>query len=780
MTMAHEGTEAGPPGAPGVRFGKYELLHRLAVGGMAEIFLARSASLGGVTRRCVIKRVLPELSCDRQFVSMFIDEARITIGLEHPHIVRLFDFGQVDGTYFMAIEYVDGVDLVDVLRLLRREGRLVDPRAAAYVTKCVAEALHHAHVQRDYRGVPLGVVHRDVSPHNVFLSWQGDVKVGDFGIAAAKNRLTQTLAGQVKGKFAYMSPEQATGGLVDARADIWAAGVVLHEMLVGSRLFASENPIVTIGRVCEQSVPLPSALRPEVPGALDDVVMRALERALERRYQSADDMARDLSLFLEGERYGQEQFGAYLRSLEWDEETTTQSGFAAAQPRDPLQPLPSALHRARAQHEDPELKQLVDELHREPDLWTLVAIGERHLALGNVSSALSAFRTAAAVFAHRGLLVQAVCAYHAARDRLPASEVREDLMTLVRLHTEGKRGLAAYLSRVDGDGFWKLLQAVDQQGLGADVDESLMKHPAPLLARLSPTDFARLASAVKVFKVPVGRAVVREGESGSSLFAVGRGRLVVHCLPGAADGAFLGLDDGHDVVDEDPLSARTWHDHDDAEEPRIYLSALADGDFFGEFSFLTGRPRSASVETITECVLLEIDPDAADRVLRGDPAFRGPLLEFYKERVGELMLAKNPVFALLSADERRDLLAKSQLLRLKDGAIVVEEGQVSDHLYFIKHGEVEVYRDERGIPVFINKLREGDFFGEMAALHGTPRTANVRAMGEVELFCIAKGELEAVFAREGRVKQLFEAAAEWRAAETLARVVESRRIFEGV
>lgn len=251
-------------------FGKYELLERIAVGGMAEIFLARSASLGGVTRTCVIKRILPEHSCDRQFVSMFIDEARITIGLDHENIVKLYDFGQVDGVYFMAMEHVDGIDLVDLLRHHRQAELEMDPLAAAYIGRSIARALHHAHVQKDYRGVPLGIVHRDISPHNIFLSWQGDVKVGDFGIAAARNKLTVTQAGTVKGKFAYMSPEQATGTAIDGRADVWAVGVVMHELLTGSRLFAADTPVATIARVLEAPIPTPREKNPRVPAALDE------------------------------------------------------------------------------------------------------------------------------------------------------------------------------------------------------------------------------------------------------------------------------------------------------------------------------------------------------------------------------------------------------------------------------------------------------------------------------------------------------------------------------
>lgn len=769
--MTRGGGPDGPGAGDSVRFGKYELLRRLALGGMAEIFLARSASLAGVTKTCVIKRVLPKLSSDRQFVSMFIDEARITLGLCHPHIVRLYDFGQVDGTYYMAIEHVDGVDLVDVMRLLKRRGLAMDPSACAYVAACMAEALHHAHIQRDNRGLPLGIVHRDVSPQNVFLSWGGEIKLGDFGIAAAKNKLTQTQAGQIKGKFAYMSPEQAVGGVVDARVDIWACGVVLHEMLVGTRLFAADNPVATLGRVCEQTVPRPSEKRPGLQPELDDIVLRALERSLERRYPTAEELAGDLWRLLETHGYGEAHFGAYLRSLDWDSDKVAPPDVTVPA-RVPREPVPGTLLQPRTQHKDPELAALIEALERDPDVWDLVAIGERHFRLGHPGTALSAFRTAAAVFAHRGLLIQAICAHDSARQLLPATEVEADLKDLWRLHLEDKGALERWLAEKDQDGFWQLLQAVDQQGLGGE--ETALRLPAPLLGRLSPEDFAHLVMVAKVSRVPVGRVILREGERGTSLFAVGRGRLVVHCRPGNAEARLGGSEESSP---EQPPS--TWSDGEPGPS-RIYLSALGDGDLFGEFSILTGRPRSASVEAITDCVILEIDGDAADGLLRANAAFRGLLLEFYKERIGELLLAKNPVFALLSAEDRRLLLSGSRLHRVQDGALIVVEGQVDDRLYFIKRGEVEVYRDDDGLPVFLNKLREGDFFGEIAALHGAPRTANVRAMGEVELLAIHRDALEAVFEQEGRVKQLFEAAAQWRTADANARLEESRRIFEGV
>ena len=268
-------------------FGRYELRELLAVGGMAEIFLARSR-LGGIARTCVIKRILPEYSTSRPFVSMFIDEARITIGLEHEHVVKLLDFGQVDGAYFMAIEYVDGVDLVDILRAAKGLGAGVPPLAAAYIARCMAAGLEAAHICKDHRGQAMNIVHRDVSPHNVFISWLGAVKIGDFGIASARNKLhTTTVPGTIKGKYGYMSPEQTMASKVDPRADVWATGVVLWEMLVGGRLFATASPVDTISRVNEMTILPPSEQRAGIDPRLDAIVMEALRRPLTMRTQTA-------------------------------------------------------------------------------------------------------------------------------------------------------------------------------------------------------------------------------------------------------------------------------------------------------------------------------------------------------------------------------------------------------------------------------------------------------------------------------------------------------------
>ena len=757
----------------GTSFGRYELQELLAVGGMAEIFLARSR-LGGIARTCVIKRVLPEYSTSRQFVSMFIDEARITIGLEHENIVKLLDFGQVDGAYFMAIEYVDGCDLVDVLRAVKGRGVGVPPLAAAYIARAMARGLHAAHQARDHRGQDMNIVHRDVSPQNVFLSWLGDVKIGDFGIASARNRLHQTTSsGVVKGKYGYMSPEQTSGRKVDPRTDVWACAVVLWEMLVGGRLFATDSAVDTMARVNEMSIEGPATFRPEVPNALNDVVLAALQRPLSLRTSSAGAFADALDNVI-GDRFTARDLETLLPELGLTRVARSVArSVAGSGVRIRGRSTPSRQpqgHHAGASAGRPEvpnddrLVRLHATLREGQNLWTLVDIGERHAALGQRPQALSAVRTAAAVFAHRGLLVQAVCAIHTLRPLVDKQLFDDELLALGALRGHDRQRLLDHLARIEHQDFWKLVQAADPAGLGVEQTElTNVLDATPLLGSVSATDFAQLARMARVERKPQGSTVVREGERSDALYAVGRGRVVVATTANDADGNPLGAGEGG-------LGIRG----------RVYLAALGEGDFFGEFSFLTQSPRSATVEAASDCLLLRIDRATVDTLVSADDGFRAPLLEFYKERVAELLLAKNPIIGALPPEARRGLIQKADVLKFLDGESVVCEGDAADELFFILSGEVEVTREESGFPVFINKLHEGQFFGEMAALRHRPRTATVRAMGSVEVLAVRREEIERILEVAEDVRALFERAMTAREAESAERVRETTLIFQGV
>jgi len=265
--------------------GGYQSIRRLAVGGMAEIFLARQRGPGGFDRLVVVKRLLPQLVESGDVANMFFDEARIVANLVHPNIVQIYELGTEDGQPFLALEYVSGVDVAQIFE--RRDQHAMRREVAAHIVAETARALDFAHRAVDADGKPLGIVHRDVSPHNVMVSRTGDVKLMDFGIAKARSRLQRTDTGMVKGKVAYMSPEQIRGDEVDPRSDVFAAGVLLWELTVGQRLFAGQNDAHTITRVLAGAIPTPRSIDAAYPEDLDAIVMAALAADRDARTATA-------------------------------------------------------------------------------------------------------------------------------------------------------------------------------------------------------------------------------------------------------------------------------------------------------------------------------------------------------------------------------------------------------------------------------------------------------------------------------------------------------------
>jgi serine/threonine protein kinase len=289
---------------------------------MAEVYRAVSQGPGGFQRQFVIKRIRKEKAASRDFVEMFVNEARISALLEHPNIVQVYDFGQVEGDYFLAMEYLRGRNLLAVGRRLRKDKRLLPPDMVAYVAREVARGLHYAHTLSNM-GEPLGIVHRDVSPSNIMVLRTGGVKLLDFGIARAtmKLRSLTPIGGLIKGKLAYLSPEQVRGQAVDGRADVFSLGVVMWEALTGLRLFFHHNDLDTMRNVLHRAVPKPSELRPEIPPAIDDVILRALERDPDQRYPDAAAMAADLEDHLRETRFSPETVVSLLSDLFAGEDT---------------------------------------------------------------------------------------------------------------------------------------------------------------------------------------------------------------------------------------------------------------------------------------------------------------------------------------------------------------------------------------------------------------------------------------------------------------------------
>ncbi len=280
---------------------------------MAEVWKARLRVSNDFDRSVAIKRILPHYGADPHFRKMFVREAQICARLHHPNIVSVFDFGEVEGVVYLAMELVDGKTLTDLIRAQLRQQRPLDPGLATLVIGDVCRALAYAHALVDGEGAPLGLVHRDISPGNVMVSAAGAVKLLDFGVAKAlqERREELTEAGTIKGKQPYMAPEQLAGLAIDGRADIFAAGVLLHEALTGRRLFAAERGLVVRG----QPIPPPSALRPDVPAALDAICARALADDPDDRYARADDMAAALEAVVHELRFGPERLAAMMREL---------------------------------------------------------------------------------------------------------------------------------------------------------------------------------------------------------------------------------------------------------------------------------------------------------------------------------------------------------------------------------------------------------------------------------------------------------------------------------
>ena len=279
-------------------FGKYFLLDRIAVGGMAEIFKAKTFSHSGFEKLQVIKRILSHHSVKEDFVEMFIKEAKITALLQHPNIVYTYDFGKLHENCYIAMECVEGKDTKEILKRLSKRGKLLPEEFAVYIAHEVLMGLEHAHTKSSIEGEPLKIVHRDVSPANVLISYDGEVKVADFGIATTERASEHTQDGVIKGKFEYMSPEQASGERVDHRTDIFSASIILWEMLTGRRLFKTHSDMATLEKIKGGDYPRPSTLNPRVGKRLDEIVMKGLALKRENRYQSAQEFSEALAAFL--------------------------------------------------------------------------------------------------------------------------------------------------------------------------------------------------------------------------------------------------------------------------------------------------------------------------------------------------------------------------------------------------------------------------------------------------------------------------------------------------
>lgn len=315
-----------------VSFGKYELISRLAAGGMAEIFLARTKSIQGFEKYLVIKRILQHRTEDPEFVRMFLDEARVAATLDHPNIVQIYDVGHVENEYYIAMEYLRGHNVIEIVRAGAKLGYAKPPleHVVSILTQ-VCAGLHYAHEKRDFEGRSLAIVHRDITPQNLVVSFDGSVKVVDFGIAKVATREVETLAGTLKGKIGYMSPEQCRGSDVDRRSDLFAVGIILYELTTGKRLYHERSDFDTLKKIIEGPVPSPREVLPFYPAFLNAIVVRCLQKDPDDRYQSARELHADLDAFARDNQLvtGTVPLSQYMERVYADELASRESTEAA-------------------------------------------------------------------------------------------------------------------------------------------------------------------------------------------------------------------------------------------------------------------------------------------------------------------------------------------------------------------------------------------------------------------------------------------------------------------
>ncbi len=342
---------------PGTVLGRYELIRRLAVGGMAELYVARVTGIEGFEKLVALKRILPQYAESHEFLSMFLDEARLAARLHHPNIAQVYDIGQSDGGLFFTMELVHGQDVRSILRACYQRSVPLPLEHILYMVIGAAAGLHSAHEMKAADDTPLGIVHRDVSPSNILVSFDGCIKLIDFGVAKAARRQSHTKAGTLKGKIAYMSPEQCQGRDIDRRTDVFALGISLWELTTGQRLFKAENEFGTMKKIVYEDVPRPSSLRPNYPLALERIIMRALERNPDDRFATAEALQVELEAFARGEnlplsavqlaRFMRELFGddAAARQMASAEASEPPKGKAPARARPRLEIVPDADER---------------------------------------------------------------------------------------------------------------------------------------------------------------------------------------------------------------------------------------------------------------------------------------------------------------------------------------------------------------------------------------------------------------------------------------------------
>lgn len=721
---------------------------------MAEVLLARSSSIGGFEKILAIKRMHPKLSVHRGFVSLFIEEAKLWVALNHPNIVQVFDFGKVDDNYYIAMEFVDGLDLAFLAGQARADGAVIDPAAVIYIMKQVFDGMAYAHSKRDHTGKPAGVIHRDISPHNVLVSFEGQVKISDFGIAKAAEELARETKGEIVGKVAYISPEQARGEIITAQADIWSGGVILHELLTNKRLFSRNTDQETLQALSEHTVESVLQFNPNLPAPLDTLVQGILSRDVKTRIGTAREVAESLNDILGAHfpRMNEFRLSEVITDLLKSANPSMLNNLEGSQPPKFLRPPERTQMMTRtgldesavsatnfAKHQDQErilenIERLKVTFAESPTLWSLVDIANLYFEAEDSAKAIAGYELAAAKFMQRGLMVQALTIYTKLRNRLgPTARISEGVRRLPDLigldHQSMCEKLISNERKQDFNEYLKLLQTESEDR--PQMDEIIK---APILGELGADQLEYILSGLSLIEASSSDTIAKEGESVHSFFWVGRGRVVI--------------------------STQNF------KNKRVYLTSLSEGDCFGEHSFFSGLPRESNVEAAQDSWILSIAKPLIDQLIIEFPPVLDTLRQFYKARIAESLIARSELLGSMSFHYRRKLAQQFRFLDVSPGALIIKEGDASDACYAIKSGTVEVFSTQKGQDLVLASLTAGEIFGEIAALKGIVRTASVRALERCEVLKLEASDLRDFLRKNEDIHKKVELQIESRADET--------------
>jgi serine/threonine protein kinase/CRP-like cAMP-binding protein len=710
-------------------FGRYQLDKRLAAGGMAEIFLASTVSIEGFKKQLIIKRMLPKWSKEKGFITKFIDEAKLSSKLHHSNIVQVFDFGRQGDHYYIAAELVPGLDLSELIRELRPKKGHVPDALSAYIIEQVCAGLDYAHEYRDPAIGALRIVHRDVSPGNVLVTWAGQVKVADFGIAIAEQRMSETQPGTIHGKVAYMSPEQARGEPLDRRTDVYSTGLMLYELVTGIRALQASNTRDLLRSAQQPKLTPAEAHRDDLDPELATVLTQALAVDRKQRFQSCNELAEALQRYrvritaLESAatvaRYLKTVFPSGTTKKDQPTDVRKETKALDEQRKEAKQVASEALqkssvHTAWERQAAHYLRAVIEE----PNVWKLCELAEKARERGLDSIADGLFRTSAAKFAQQGLMLQALTTYRSLVEASAYEGAEREIVQLRGLRGKPNSAMAKYASVGD-----PLVDPVLEKIFFDSDDASpveAMPEP-PLLAGLTDKEFGALLRIIRPKSVPAGTVLLKQGDKGKSIYLISRGRIL--------------------------LTAKN------KKGETITIESLTHGDVFGEAGYFGGVSKT-NVFAFDEVSFFEIKKADLEALAQELPNLRRQVESLYKTRVVDALLWESDIFGVLSAKERKRLLEDADIKKFAQNARIYAEGDTSDDFYIVKAGEAHSFKDG----LFEGKLIVNDFFGEISALQRVPRPHTIKAgPGGVECVVLNGGTLWKIARRNQEVNALLEA-----------------------